>query len=74
MRGQPVPINPTRSKILRELLAGAKPKDLGVPGSTLSYAMDDLEALGLIEDRGLSDLAADLMRKAGVEAERTIIQ
>jgi hypothetical protein len=67
-------INPTRSKILRGLFAGAKPKDLGVPGSTLSYAMDDLEALGLIEDRGLSDLAADLMRKAGVEAERTIIQ
>ena len=67
-------INPTRSKILRGLFAGAKPKDLRVPGSTLSYAMNDLEALGLIEDRGLSGLAAELMRKAGVEAERAIVR
>jgi hypothetical protein len=67
-------INPTRSKILRGLFGGAKPKDLGVPGSTLTYAMGDLEALGLIEDWGLSDKAAELMREAGVEPERTAVQ
>jgi hypothetical protein len=66
-------IHPVRSRILRGMFAGAKPKDLGIPPSTLSYAIDDLEALGLVEDRVLSDRAVELMREARFEPEGVVV-
>jgi hypothetical protein len=65
-------IHPVRSRILRGLYNGLKAKDLTVPSSTLSYAMEDLEALGLIEERALSPIAVDLMRKGGVETRTKV--
>ena len=65
-------IHPVKSKILRALFAGAKPKDLGLPPSTVSYAISDLEALQLVEDRVLSDVARDLMLKAGFTADPVV--
>jgi len=38
---------PARSRVLRGLYAAMKQKELGIPTSTLSYVMDDLEALEL---------------------------
>jgi hypothetical protein len=55
-----------RRRVLDTLIAG---KDMGaahLPGSTLNYIAEDLRALELVDGKGLSILAEDLLQKAGI--------
>ena len=54
-------------KVLRALIEGTL-ADLVMPASTLTYAREDLEALGLVQNGGLSDWAVDRLQKAGFTA------
>jgi hypothetical protein len=63
---------PARSRSLRGLFAGMKQKELGLPASTLCYVLDDLEALGLVEGRLLSDHTVKLLTEAGMERTHVV--
>jgi len=56
-----------RRKILDALIAGREHTHFGagLPASTFKYAKEELDALGLV-DLGLTPLAEDLLRKAGI--------
>jgi hypothetical protein len=53
-------------KVLRALIDGTPVSHLHMPSSTFSYARGDLEALGLVQDDGLSDWAVDRLTNAGI--------
>jgi hypothetical protein len=57
---------PTRREIIECLMARRELKDLKTPGSTLSYAVEDLETQKLIEKRKLSSYAVQLLKQAGL--------
>jgi hypothetical protein len=61
---------PARRKILDTLIAGENLKALRMPGSTLSYAQEELQAQGLLERPGreykLSTDAVDWLEQAGI--------
>ena len=57
---------PTRREIFECLMARRELKDLNTPGSTLSYAVEDLETQKLIEKRKLSSYAVQLLKQAGL--------
>jgi hypothetical protein len=54
-----------RRLILDALIAGRPLTDVDLPGSTRSYAMDDLEAVGLLRGGRLSDEALERLDGAG---------
>jgi len=55
-----------RRKILEALISGQSLKGLELPNSTLSYAKEDLQSQGFIEGQGLSQLALQHLREAGM--------
>jgi hypothetical protein len=55
-----------RRMILDALIGGAELKGLALPPSTRSYAVEDLEALGILERSRLSERAAEWLTGAGV--------
>ena len=57
---------PTRSKIITALVEGRSLSDLGVPGSTLTYAIEELQAQDLLTNRVLSERCAGLVEAAGL--------
>jgi hypothetical protein len=59
-------IPPVRRKILETLISGGNTKDTRIPASTLSYAVEDLEMQGLLEDRRLSSSAVELLKQSGI--------
>jgi hypothetical protein len=56
---------PARAKILKALIEGWNLNDLGMPGSTLSYAKEELEAHGLLTKAQLSVFCEELLLEAG---------
>jgi hypothetical protein len=63
-------IPPIRRKILEAISSGKPPSTSGLPASTCSYHMKDLEAVGLLQDQQLSPLAWDLLNQAGCNVKR----
>jgi hypothetical protein len=61
-------IPPSRRKILDALRQGGKASDAALPRSTLSYAKEELEAHGLMQGDGLSELALTHLSEAGLMA------
>ena len=58
---------PVRKAILEHVIAGRSGQPDGIPGSTVSYGKKDLEAQGLLTDKGaLSSLSMDMLAMAGV--------
>jgi hypothetical protein len=58
-------LRPARRSVLDTLAKRGSVSDLGIPGSTLQYALDDLEAVGLVKDRQLHPHAVSLLSDAG---------
>jgi hypothetical protein len=56
---------PVRGRILGALIAGDSPRTLNIPGSTRHYAEEELKAQGLLDGSRLSELAVDMLDKAG---------
>jgi hypothetical protein len=56
---------PARAKILKGLIEGWNPKDLGMPTSTVHYAKEELEAQGLLTQGQLSPQCQGLLADAG---------
>jgi hypothetical protein len=63
-------VPPIRRKILEAISSGKPPSTSGLPASTCSYHMKDLEAVGLVQDQQLSPLAWDLLNEAGCNVKR----
>lgn len=73
---------PARKAIIEALWQGTDLKDIviargagplrPIPGSTLSYALKDLEELGLVSGRHLTDYARDMLNQAGLTEGRPI--
>jgi len=58
---------PMRKALLEAVMRGEDPKGLGFPNTTLHYLKEDMELQGLLEKgKGLTDLARDMLREAGV--------
>ncbi len=55
-----------RRKVLDALIAGKDPRQLDLPGSTVHYALEDLELQGLVKKDDLSDWVYELLERAEV--------
>ncbi len=64
-------IPPVRSKIIMALVEGRSLNDLGVPASTLKYAVEELQAHDLMTNRGLSERCTGLVEAAGLRKAKT---
>src|SRR5262249_42497980 len=58
-------IPPPRRKIIEALLAGAAPRTAKLPGSTRTYATEELAELDLLRGEKLSEAACELLTEAG---------
>jgi len=59
-------ISATKRKILEACIAGEELANVKLPGSTRSYAVEDLTTQDLLDGNRLSNFASDLLTKAGV--------
>jgi hypothetical protein len=59
-------ITTARRKLLDALIRGQQPEDCGLPGSTLSYAKEELRVLDLLTGDELSVKARNLLGQAGL--------
>jgi hypothetical protein len=65
---------PTRRKIMEALIAQRKLSGINVPASTVRYAVEELEAQGLLVGRELSDLSIALLQQAAILPSRSTDQ